>query len=343
MSFKNLLAAAAGATALLASAANAAAFSGVVVIGDSIVDSGNADAGAILAGQPSPTPSPPYFDGRFSNGFNYADLLSLALVGTPATAVLDTTNPLDLETNYATGGAGVTLDPYAGNLPDEIPDLLDQVSLYVNGGLVSSIPVPSGLDTDALHIINMGGNDFIAASLGIQNPADISANMTIAMANALADLTNAGVSDILVSNVSTVIAARGATPTDQAALFNAITQYNTLLEVTIDNINVTAGANVRLFDVNAINNLILSDLEGFGFDPAFVGVPCITSPQGLATDCLGFVDFDGVHPTAAVHEIYAGFAMDALGMSEVPVPAALPLMAGGLALAWTRRAKKQAA
>ncbi|MEM1379237.1 MAG: SGNH/GDSL hydrolase family protein [Pseudomonadota bacterium] len=343
MGLRVLLAGAASAALTLCAAAGASTFSGVVVIGDSIVDSGNANAGSILAGTPTPTPAPPYFQGRFSNGFNYADLISLELTGSPATALLETTSPVDLQTNYAVGGAGASLDPYQGiGVPDSVPDLAEQVSLYINGGLITGIPVPSGLDTDALHIINIGGNDFIAAAAGIQDIPTLINNASVAVDAALLELVGAGANNILISNVTSLVAGRGATPADQAALAASVAAYNAFLESRIATINATnPGANVNLFDVDALTLAIVDDLPRFGFDPAFFGQACIESAAALALDCAGYTDFDGVHPTAAVHRIYAQAALDTLGISSqpVPVPGALPLMAGGLVLMWRRRQK----
>jgi len=67
----------------------ASAYSELLVFGDSLVDSGNARIGAIAMGLPDPAPPElGYFQGRFSNGYNFADYLSLGYWGAPATAYL---------------------------------------------------------------------------------------------------------------------------------------------------------------------------------------------------------------------------------------------------------------
>ena len=339
-SVSRTIAATLGALAL-STAAQAASFSGVVVIGDSIVDSGNANAGAILAGVPSPTPSPPYFQGRFSNGYTYADLLSLKITGDPADALLTSASPFDPEPNYATGGAGATLNPYQGmGIPDSIPDLAEQVDLYVNGGMISGIPVAPGLDGDALHVVHIGGNDFLAARLGIQDPAALAAAAAASMTTALTQLVDAGANQILVANVPSVIAFGADTPQQQAALFGAISAYNDSLNGIIQSLNLAdPDNNVMLFDNDGLTNAILFDPAAFGFDPGLIGQPCILSPEALAMDCLGYTDFDSVHPTAAVHRIFAAAAMEQLGLTPVPVPAAAPLMLAGLALLARKRRK----
>ena len=60
----------------------AAAFSNLFVFGDSIVDAGNTHDLAIAFGVTDPTPAASgYFDGRFTNGLNPADVLSLSITG----------------------------------------------------------------------------------------------------------------------------------------------------------------------------------------------------------------------------------------------------------------------
>jgi len=325
---------------LLAGAAQAASFTGVTVLGDSIVDTGNANAGAEFIGAPSPTPAPFYFDGRFANGFNYADLISKRITNAPATALLRSTNILDPKTNYATGGAGASLNPYQGQgIPDAIPDLAEQTDLYINGGSIQGIPFGSGLDTTALHLINIGGNDFLAARAGIVDPAAIAAAAAAAVDAALSQLVAAGANQILVSNVTTLIALGGATPQEQVALFQGISAYNAALAQSVAVLNAADPANnIIIFDNDAITTAILSDPAAFGFDPNLVGQPCVINPVALAMDCVGYTDFDGVHPTAAVQRIYADVALEALGIAPVPVPAAAPLMLAGLALVgWKRR------
>lgn len=339
-SVSRVFAATLGALALT-TAAEAASFSGVVVIGDSIVDSGNADAGAVLQMQSSPTPDGIYFKGRFSNGLTYADLLSRKIVQKPAKALLRSDSPVAPATNYATGGAGATLDPYRGiGVPNSVPDLAEQVNLYVNGGTVVGVPFASGLNPSALHIIHIGGNDFLAAANGIQDPAVIAANAAGSITNALNQLVAAGVNQILVANVPTVIALGAATAPQQAALFGAISFYNSSLVSAIEALNAADPANnLMLFDNDGLTNAILLDPAAFGFDPLLVGQPCVLNPVALAAGCPGYSDFDGVHPTAAVHQIFAAAAMEQLDLAPVPVPAAAPLMLAGLALLARKRLK----
>src|SRR5689334_3451178 len=67
------------------------AYSGGYVFGDSLVDPGNdLRAAQVLGALPfvdvphgAPTDANGYFEGRFSDGFNFADLISNKFVGSP--------------------------------------------------------------------------------------------------------------------------------------------------------------------------------------------------------------------------------------------------------------------
>jgi hypothetical protein len=63
---------------LLSLPAAALPFSNLYVFGDSIVDAGNLQ---VVTGGTTPAPGVGYFDGRFTNGINPADSLSLAITG----------------------------------------------------------------------------------------------------------------------------------------------------------------------------------------------------------------------------------------------------------------------
>ncbi|MEG8038335.1 hypothetical protein QP166_02880 [Sphingomonas sp. LR60] len=87
-------------------------FSSLTVFGDSLVDAGNIRALRLGA-----DPAEGYVAGRFTNGLDYTDLLSLAMYGTPTVASLNGGS------NYAFGGARATTT-------SPIPDALEQVAIY---------------------------------------------------------------------------------------------------------------------------------------------------------------------------------------------------------------------
>src|ERR1700754_1440974 len=99
----------------VATAAEAQTYNRIVVFGDSLSDNGNLYA---LTGQPT---SPPYFQGRFSNGPVFTELLGFTVGRYTAGA------PVTGSVNYAFGGART--DNSA--LP---PGMRNQLLAYTGGG-----------------------------------------------------------------------------------------------------------------------------------------------------------------------------------------------------------------
>ena len=143
-----------------------ASYSGVYVFGDSLVDPGN-DLKAFekLSSFPfvdlpngAPTADKGYYLGRFTDGYNFADLVSNKFIGetTQATFPYGITNLLGVSIgsvsrpsgnnlSFAYGGAMATQD-------DPAPSLGTQVSIYHN----------FTADPNALYIINIGSNDVLS-------------------------------------------------------------------------------------------------------------------------------------------------------------------------------------
>ena len=119
------------------------AFTQVFVIGDSLVDAGNAlDLAEWYDGLPfqdlpegAPTPEQGYFDGRFSNGYTFADLVANKAIGVVTQPVFPyhfedpwlgipidpfENDPSGNNTNYAYGGSHIR------NGVEVVPDLDEQ-------------------------------------------------------------------------------------------------------------------------------------------------------------------------------------------------------------------------
>ena len=100
-----------------------------------MTDSGNIFAAT--GGGATPDPAEGYFAGRFTNGFNYVDYLSLSIFGAPSTASLFG------GTNFAFGGARATTT-------SSVPDLVEQFVLYQ-----SYLATPGkAVDPNGLYIVN---------------------------------------------------------------------------------------------------------------------------------------------------------------------------------------------
>ena len=93
----------------------------------------------------TPSASQDYFQGRFANGYDYTDLLSIDLFETPTVASLQG------GTNFAFSGARATNTSV-------VPDLQEQFASFN-----ASLAAGRSVDPDGLYVLNFGGNEIFAA------------------------------------------------------------------------------------------------------------------------------------------------------------------------------------
>lgn len=288
-------------------AANAA-FSQVVSFGDSLSDTGN-----ILTFSGGTFPVAPNLPGRFSNGTTWNENLAVDL-GLSAPAASNVGG-----TNYAWGGARVTVGTGAGN----VPSMQEQIGGYLLG-------TGGAADPNALYTFLIGGNDINAfdggAGVGgVYGTAELVADATAA-AGLVDQLLAAGAQNILVLNVPDLGGAPIADGNEAGA--TALTQaFNGAFQAAL-----TASPFVALVDAFAVSQATVAGAPGNGFtnvdDACWDGVS--------ATFCANpdeYLFWDALHPTGAGHETIGDAALaGALTLpSAVPVPAALPLFMAALA------------
>lgn len=292
-----------------------------IIFGDSLSDAGSAQASALAGGRPSPTPaSLGYFEGRFSNGPVAADYVSQTLTGSSSLSFLFGGD------NYAFGGAAIVTDINQGSpgLPTAIPDLTDQVGLFLTRGPISA-------DTDIY--VGFAGNDFLAALVGAVDPSVLPSLAIPVMEQQLTLLSNAGATNVAVSNVW---AAGFSRPGDNSVAA-AASIYNQQLTELLVRLSMETGTRFSLVDRNSLFNDLVGNPAAFGFDPSKLGTPCITV-VGAAPTCEGFLLFDPVHTTTAAQALTA-MEIEAALNAEVPLPAAAWLFLAGLGGLVVRRRK----
>ncbi len=293
-----------------ATTAHATSYNSLVVFGDSLSDSGNIfDLFGGVFG-----PNAPYTEGRFTS--NYTDG-SAGLVWVEHLAGLMGL-PLDNSvaggTNYAFGGARAVED-----VADLVPSLPDQLNFYLSdtGGIA---------DPSALYVVFGGGNDVR------DNDA---ANSASSMAQMIMDLATAGATNFFVPNLPdiglTPEALAGLAPGGSSAVISAAAAaHNANLAAEIANLEATLGVNIISFDLFGLFNDVISDPAAFGFSNATEA--CVGVEVG-SVDCLdpdSYLFFDGIHPTARIHQLIGELAYEQL--TQVPLPAALPLFMAALGL-----------
>jgi len=261
-------------------------FNQIVVFGDSLSDTGNANTRLGVAGAG-------YFDGRFSNGPLWVEYLATELQLAPPVANLESSTGR----NYAFGGARTD---GSGLISFFINDINEQVPDYLNndGG-------PSG---DELIVVWGGANDFLDGETNVSVPVDN-------LANDITALHAAGGRNFMVVNLPLL----GQTPrfvgTPDQTVFDGLSLgFNNQLGFALDSLEATlTGIEFFRVDAAALIGAATQDPGSFGFTNV------TDEAMGLVgIDPDEYLFWDDVHPTTAAHNLLAdsaaGAIFDALGV-----------------------------
>nr|WP_146907789.1 autotransporter domain-containing protein [Arenimonas daejeonensis] len=289
----------AGAVALAlgcAGAAQAQEFSGFVVFGDSLSDSGNI---AQFSGLPPG-------NSFTTNPDPVAAEIIAAMFGFPGT------NSLSGGPNFAWGGSCVNAGAPCLN---PVPTIPDQVSQYLSltGGVA---------DPNALYSIWGGANDIFAALT--LDPANAQA-LTVAAATAyvqqIGRLQAAGANYIIVYNLPNlgVTPQFGSTP-NASSVSQVTVVYNSALNAGLGQLGDgiipinTFGligeimANPGLYGFTNVTGTACAPPSSVACGPAGSGLPAGYPPGANET----FLFADGVHPTGAAHAMLANVVLSTI-------------------------------
>lgn len=263
----------------LSQPAAAQAFSNLIVFGDSLSDSGRLFA---ITGGTQP-PSPPYFQGRFSNGPVWVELLA------PKYGITYTG-----ATNFAVGGAESGTGGPVG------------VSTQVN---TLSAATPIGANT--LVTYWAGANDLLNRASTTPSATLIAQTVTNNVTN-ISTLAARGAKTILVGNLPDLGRTPGGVGSGSGASLSALTQaYNASLVAQLPAIETARNTRIVVLNTFGLITDVLANPSTYGFTN--VTVPCIT-PAGATGACATAAAantslfFDPIHPTAAAHVVVANFA-----------------------------------
>lgn len=302
------IAATAAFASILSIAAPAAAqtaprdFSTMYVFGDSLVDAGNVK---LSTGGAQPNEALGYFQGRFTNGFDYTDLVSISLFGQATRPSLAGGN------NFAFGGARVVTDNVGGL------DLAQQLALYqqrIGAGGVA--------DPNALYVLNFSGNDLFALAsndIGGRTATQYTGLLISGYAGAVQTLNDLGARNILITGIPNA--------DNPAAL--AIDQA---LNLALNGLSLNSATRLDRFSYINFFTTLQTNPAALGLPPQQLGVNCINSPAAVANGCRGIFSFDGVHPTAPIHGAIAQELRAQFGIGAVPEPATWAMMIAGFGL-----------
>ncbi len=285
----------------VASAASAQTYNRLVVFGDSLSDNGNLYA---ATGNTQPT-SPPYFQGRFSNGPVFTELLGFtagrSALGAPVTGSI----------NYAYGGARTDSSAFP-------PGMRNQLLAYTGAGGTFGA-------NDLVSILGGANNIFQAVPAASVSPNPTGAIQPVALAAAadnnfiVNSVAGAGAGTILVSNLPNLALTpqfnQGAGAPAAPLADYAGTQFNgALLAGLMTTAAARPGSNIILMDLYKIGPALVARPGAFGLtnvrDACFNGVTICATPDT-------YLYWDSVHPTAAGHRLLAALANDYLYYGDI--------------------------
>jgi len=295
-----------------------APYSGIVVFGTSLSDAGNAFA--LRGGTNTPpdyildpllVPGAPYARGghHFSNGATWIEQFarSLRLAGSVRPAFgSDTLNA----TNYAVGGARAYDDGSNFNLSNQV-----QAFLSDHGG---------GIPTDALYVIEFGGNDIRDAIVAYRTGGPLAAQAILekaipSIASNIQLLYQAGARQFLVwlpPNLGLTPAIRMLDQASPGAvqLATGLSQaFNTGLSGVLTQLSALPGISLIRLDTYKLLNDIVADPQGFGLTNATQACVMPFDEPFFCDAPDDYLFWDGIHPTRAAHTIVAQAAASVLG------------------------------
>jgi phospholipase/lecithinase/hemolysin len=251
----------------------------MVMFGDSLSDIGNVyDQTFHIAPQ-----SPPYFDGRYSNGPLWVERLADGL----NLAAPNYSRDGGKDYAYAgvkTGGGSTFIFPFS------FPNLGSQINSY----LQNNTPTPTELFT-----VWGGGNDFID---GQTNPA-IPVNNLV---NHVTALANAGAKNIVVPNLPPL----GFTPrfrgtANESVMNTRTTQFNSQLATAMTTVESSLNINIFQLDVAGFFAQALANPASFGLTNV-TGTALVGNTPAPNQD--EYLFWDDIHPTRVGHQLLGTLA-----------------------------------
>ena len=308
-------------------------YSGVFVFGDSLVDAGNALQLAQTYNyfpftslpNGAPTASKGYYDGRFTNGLTFADLIANKYLGVPTKPVF----PFGYDDPYLGISFGFFSDPSGNNLnfaygggqirqgDEAVPDSDDQTDAYRDA-------VDGDADPGALHMFVFGANDVhdLVPRTGAWADLALATATLQKAANELIEevrqTIEIGARKILIVGVPDI----GIQPyyndlADEAARRSVATEYAALLDTMIksqlDKLQLP-GVDLDFVDFGDMSEQVLGTMAQL-----------YSAAEIFPLNRSNEVFFDLVHPTAQLHALAAGFMIDQLNgvapSERTPLPA----------------------
>ncbi len=277
-----------------------ASIGNLIVFGDSLSDMGNAKSSLNVPD------TPPYWQGRFSNGPVWIEHLSDAY-GAPTTVGTGSSSG----DNRAFGGSQ-TGSGYSYVL---LPNVGTQINSYL-ANVQSSIPPGTVISLWA------GGNDFL---YGTANSNVIVANME----SHIRQLVLVGATELIVPNLPPLELTpevQSRSSNQQSMIRSEVISYNQKLGILLNNLSTQLNITIHTIDTWAIFNDILQNKEALGFtdiqNPACRGgstllpLPICDNGDPVSPQPDEFLFFDKAHPTRVMHRFIGHFAIQKIGIAD---------------------------
>ncbi|MDI1353167.1 MAG: SGNH/GDSL hydrolase family protein [bacterium] len=267
----------------------------IVVFGDSLSDNGN-----LYEFMKHQLPqSPPYFEGRFSNGPVWIEHLISSYYPADASSHLQ---------NFAYGGAGVS--------EEEEDDALFTIRREVESYLISHHDIASD---DSLFVVWIGANNYLGA------PAESDKTLidvNVGITHSIQRLVDKGAKHFLILNLPNLGDTPAAKEFDSIeALTNYSTQHNDMLKSSVEAFKVEHPEIEWLyFDLGTMFSKVMVDPAAYGFsnitdactniettetNSSLLKMVSNVSPKTAKDACNGYLFFDLVHPTGLAHQMIA--------------------------------------
>ncbi len=292
---------------ILSSCLFAKPLTNIVVFGDSLSDNGN----LYKFMQYKIPPSPPYYQGHFSNGPIWIEYLLDSYFPENGSAHL---------LNYAFGGAAVSHERDENSFT-----LKREIDLYLSGNQQKA-------DSTSLFIVWIGSNNYMSVS---EDAETTLLQVNNELTQDLTHLGDAGAKHILVLTIPDLGMTPWARSSGLQDTMSYFTQrHNELLARSITQLKVSRpDVDWLYFDVTDVLNDLFSTPAKYGFSN--ITDTCYDLPReksssdtflsmiakaGATTEtdnCSGYLFFDFLHPTEAVHRIVAMRAREYLTQEEI--------------------------
>lgn len=281
---------------LLTSTIHAAPIHNIVVFGDSLSDNGN-----LYAHMNRQFPSDPYFEGRFSNGKVWIELLAEQYFSD---------DPLGHLLDYAFGGAGVLSEE------DDDPEL-EQFTLRreVDHYFMDHHDMA---DPNSLYVFWIGSNNYLAAAEDDDKEATLS-KVISGIKRDVQRLIDKGAEHVLLVSLPDLGMTPAAADSNMWRNWHLYSvAHNAELYQYLQELKGAYPEKQWLyFDVYALFTEALMNPEKHGFSSDKLLSTCYDSeddalPESSTIEpltdkhtCNGYLFFDPVHPTALVHKMLA--------------------------------------